>query len=59
MGAKCIKPAWEEYKVVKKEREYHGCGEEYKVVKKEREYHGCGEEYNVEKGNGETIASTL
>ena len=24
-------------------------GEEYQVVKREREYHGCGEEYNVEK----------
>ena len=29
-------------------------GEEYKVVKKGREFLGCGEEYNVEKkGKGE------
>ena len=24
-------------------------GEDYQVVKRRREYHGCGEEYNVEK----------
>jgi len=25
-------------------------GEEYQVVKRGREYHGCGEGYNVKKG---------
>ena len=30
-------------------------GEEYQVVKRGRECHGCGEENNVEKGKGEAI----
>ena len=27
-------------------------GEDYQVVKRGREYHGCGDEYNVKKGEG-------
>ena len=34
-------------------------GEEYQVVKKGREYHGCREENNMEKGKGEAISSSL
>ena len=34
-GGGFIKPVWEEYKVLKEGREYHGCGEEYNVDKKE------------------------
>ena len=31
-----IKFAWEEYQVVKRGREYHGCGEEYNIEKRKR-----------------------
>ena len=34
-------------------------GEEYQVVKRKREYHGCGEEYNMEKGKGEAKSFSL
>ena len=33
-GGKFDKPVWEEYQVVKREREYHGCLEEYNGEKK-------------------------
>ena len=31
----------------------------YQLVKRGREYHGCGEEFDVEKGKGEAISSFL
>ena len=34
-------------------------GEEYQVVKKGREYHGCEEEYNVEKMEMVSKSSSL
>ena len=35
-GGEFIKSVWEEFKVAKRGREYHGCGEEYNVEKRER-----------------------
>ena len=32
---------------------FKSVGEEYQVVKRGREFHGCGEEYNVTRGKGE------
>ena len=35
-GGKFIKSVVEEYQVVKREREYHGCGEEFNMEKRKR-----------------------
>ena len=57
---KFIQIFWEEYQVVKRGREYHGCGEEYNVEKegKGKQYHitlnieAVGEEYQLGKRGG-------
>ena len=38
---------------------FFGFGEEYKVVRRGREFQGFWENYNVEKGKGEAISSFL